>query len=130
MLQNQKINDPALRLRAEWAKSLTFVLAQCHPEDAAAICVAFLQTVETQGPIIGDPFGITVSNARLWVAAAPVHEVVAYGLAALERLPKSHLSKPAQKRAFVALWRRFTDAGRAAFLARVDADGQFRRGKE
>lgn len=112
-----------MRMRAEWANSLTFALGECHPEDAAKICVAFLQTVETDGPVIGDPFGITVSNARLWVAAAPAHELIAYTLAGLEHLPNAHLSKPARKACFNALWRSFTDAERANFIKQVTAKG-------
>jgi hypothetical protein len=123
MLQDIKISDPAIRLRAEWAQSLTFVLDQCHPEDAAEICVAFLQTMETQGPVIGDLFGVTVSSARIWIAAAPLHEVIAYTLVGLERLPKAHLSKPARKTFFNALWRSFTDAERANFISFVTAKG-------
>ena len=123
MLQDIKITDPAIRLRAEWAQSLTFVLAECHPDDAVEICVAFLQTVETQGPVIGDPFGVTVSSARLWVAAAPLHELIAYTLAGLESLPKAHLSKPARKTCFNALWRSFTDTERANFISHVTAKG-------
>ena len=123
MFQNCKINDHALRLRAEWANSLVYALTECHPEDAAAICVAFLETVETNGPIIGDPFGVTVSGARLWVAAAPTHELVAYTLAGLERLPNALLSNLARKTCFKALWRSFTEVERAAFIAAVTKKG-------
>lgn len=119
MMHDRQITDPALRLRMEWANSAAFALGECHPDDAAAICVAYLETVETGGPTLGDPFGMVASDARLWAAAAPPHELTAYTLAGLERLPKAHLSNPARKRCFKAIWASFTDAERASFIATV-----------
>jgi len=115
----QQIKDPTLRLRMEWAHSLAHALRECHPDDAAAICVAFLETVETGGPVLGNPFGMLVDDARLWAVVAPLHELTAYTLAGLEALPKAHLSKPARKRVFKALWWSFSDRERAAFIAVV-----------
>ena len=130
MMHDRQITDHSTRLRMEWANSLAYALGECHPDDAAAICAAFLETVETGGPMLGDPFGITVSDARLWAAAAPPHELVAYTLAGLAELPRAHVSNAAGKRLFVAIWGRLPDADRRAFLARVDPDGQFHGGKK
>ncbi|MCC5956469.1 MAG: hypothetical protein JJU07_10210 [Natronohydrobacter sp.] len=122
-MHDRQITDPALRLRMEWANSAAFALRECHPDDAAAICVAYLETVETGGPTLGDPFGMVASDARLWAAAAPPHELTAYTLAGLERLPKSHLSNPARKNCFRAIWHSFTDAERASFIAAASKKG-------
>ena len=122
-MHDRQINDPALRLRMEWANSLCFALGECHPDDAAAICAAFLETVETGGPVLGDPFGMVAGDARLWAVAAPPHELVAYTLAGLAELPKAHLSNPARKTCFKAIWRSFSDIERAAFIAAVTKKG-------
>lgn len=129
MMHDRQISDPAIRLRMEWSNSLAFALGECHPEDAAALCVAFLETHETGGPTLGDPFGMVAGDARLWAEAAPLHEVTAFTLAGLERLPKAHLSVAARKRAFVALWEGFNAEDRRAFLSHVDADGRFQGGR-
>lgn len=120
----QEISDPALRLRLEWARAVAYGLGECDPSDAAAICAAYLETVETGGPIY-DPFAFTYGGAALWAEAAPVHEVVAFTLAGLRTLPDALLSRPARKRCFAATWERFCADDRRAFLARVDADGVF-----
>ena len=117
-IHDRQITDPALRLRAEWAEALCYALGECHPDDAAAICAAYLDTAETGGPRY-DALGMVYSDAGIWAVAAPPHELVAYTLAGLERLPKAHLSLPARKRVFKHLWRSFTPADRAAFLAHV-----------
>jgi hypothetical protein len=109
-------HDPASALRAEWADALCYALGECHPYDAAAICAAYLETAETGGPLMGDPFGMVAGDARLWAVSAPPHELVAYTLAGLERLPRSHLGTRTRKTAFKAIWRSFTDQERAAFL--------------
>jgi hypothetical protein len=119
MTFQSKITDPGLRKRAAWAEALCFALAQSHPTDAAAICAAFLETAETGGPVLGDPFGMVAGDARFWAASAPPHELVAYTLAGLERLPRSHLSTGIGKTAFRAIWRSFNDQDRAAFLKAV-----------
>lgn len=113
------ITDPALRMRAAWVEALCFALAQSHPNDAAEICTAYLETAETGGTLLGDPFGMVAGDARLWATSAPPHEQVAYTLAGLERLPKSHLSTGMRKTAFKAIWHSFTDQDRAAFLKAV-----------
>ena len=119
MTFHSTITDPALRMRAAWAEALCFALAQSHPHDAAAICVAYLETAETGGPVLGDPFGMVAGDARLWAASAPPHELVAYTFAGLERLPRSHLSTGTRKTAFKAIWRSFDHTDRAAFLKAV-----------
>lgn len=119
MTFHSTITDPTLRMRAEWAEALSFALAQSHPNDAAEICTAYLETAQTGGPLLGDPFGMVVGDARLWAASALPHELVAYTLAGLERLPTSHLSTGTRKTVFKAIWRSFTDQDRAAFLNAV-----------
>ena len=114
-----KIADPALRLRYEWAEAAAFALSEAEPTAAAAICLAYLETAETGGPVLGDPFGMVAGDARLWATSAPPHELVAYTLAGLEWLPKSHLSTVTRKTAFKAIWHGFTDQDRAAFLRAV-----------
>lgn len=113
------ITDPALQMRAEWAEAACYALAHSHPNDAAAICFAYLETAETGGPVMGDPFGSVAGDARLWATAAPPHELIAYTLAGLEVLPKSHLSTVTRKTAFKAIWRSFDHQDRAAFLTAV-----------
>lgn len=124
MTDSHEISDPALRLRLEWARALCFALGECDPSDAAAICCAYLETVETGGPLY-DPFEFTYGGAALWAEAAPVHEVTAFTLAGLRALPDALLSRPARKRCFAALWAKFPHDDRRAFLARVDGEGAF-----
>lgn len=119
MKMHAPISDPALRLRYEWAEAAAFALSEAEPTAAAAICFAYLETAETGGPVLGDPFGMVAGDARLWATAAPPHELVAYTLAGLEELPKSHLSTVTRKTAFKAIWRSFDHQDRAAFLAAV-----------
>lgn len=122
MMHDRQITDPAMRDRADMATWLVYALEKINPEDAAPICAAYLETVETGVPRY-DPFGFVYADARLWALAAPPHELVAYTLAGLERLPKANLSTPARKTAFKALWRSFTDTDRAAFVALVRGSG-------
>jgi len=112
------IFDP-LRLRAAWAEALVFALSRCDRAEAAPICLAYLEDMETGGPRY-DPFGAVYGDARLWAASAPPHELVAYTLAGLDHLPRAHLSGATAKRCFKAIWHRFSDADRAAFLAHVN----------
>lgn len=130
MKHNHTFKTHEMRMRAEWANALAYALGECHPEDAAAICAAYLETVETGGPLIGDPFGITVSDASLWATAAPPHELVAYTLAGLDVLRSRALGIGSRKRLIVALWGSLPLADRQSFLSRVDADGQFQKGAE
>lgn len=93
--------------------------------DAAQICMAFLESMETGGPTLGDPFGMVTGDAMFWADCAPAHELVAYGTAALNRLRGTALGIGTRKRLFAALWRSFKDEDRKAFLSRVDAEGRF-----
>ncbi len=125
---SMEIRNPALRHRAEWAKTLALTLEHCNSQEAAAICAAFLDTVETGGPR-HDWLGHVYADARLWADSAPPHELVAYTLAGLDRLPRAHLGNATHKRAFVALWDAFDASDRARFLGRVDPDGKFHGGR-
>jgi len=110
-----KATDP---LPAQWAEAACLALAECRPQDAAAICTAYLDTMQTAGPQ-RDAFGLLYEDAKWWADAAPVHELVAYTLAGLSRLPRRHPSLPARKALFKALWRSLPDTDRAAFVAHV-----------
>lgn len=105
--------------------ALCEALAACRPKDAAAICAEFLESQRTGGPVMGDPFGMVSGDAALWADSAPVHELAAFGTAALDRLRTANLGLNARKRLFAALWQSFPDQARKAFLARVDAEGRF-----
>ena len=124
MIHEHKFKTHEMRLRAEWANSLCYALGECHPDDAAAICAAYLETVETGGPLIGDTFGITVSDARLWATAAPPHELVAYTLAGLDVLRSRALGVKSRKLLFWAIWQSLSSTDRMAFLARVNTNGE------
>lgn len=124
MMQKHKFKTHEMRMRAEWAESLCYALGECHPDDAGAICAAYLESVETGGPLIGDTFGITVSDARLWVAAAPPHELVAYTVAGLDVLRNRALGIKSRKLLFWAIWQSLSSADRMAFLARVQSKGE------
>jgi len=112
------ITKPTDPLFAQWAEAACLALAECRPQDAAAICAAYLDTMETGGPR-SDVFGTLYSDATWWADLAPPHELAVYVTAGLTRLPKRHISLPARKRVFKALWQSFPDADRAAFLAHV-----------
>ncbi len=87
-------------MRSELANTLCFTLGQRHPEDVAALCAAYLDSLKTSDPVLGDPFGMMAGAARLWADCAPIHELAAYGAAALERLRGLALTKNARKRLF------------------------------
>ncbi|WP_137701652.1 hypothetical protein [Marimonas lutisalis] len=110
--------SPEARMRLEWADSARFALEQCHPEQANAICLAWLEKSETGGPR-HDPFGMLYSDAKFWAVAAPPHELLAYTLAGLEQLPKTHLTLPMRSRAIKALWRSLPVSERTAFIRHV-----------
>jgi len=110
--------QPTDPLHIQWAEAACLALAECRPQDVAAICAAVLESMETGGPR-HDVFGTLYSDARWWADVAPPHELVAYVIAGLARLPNRHLSILARKRAFMALWQSLPDADRAAFLAHV-----------
>src|SRR6056297_1435186 len=81
---------PDTRLRLEWAETAVFALEHCRVSHANAICAAWLEGAEIGGPR-HDPFGMVYSDARFWALGAPQHELVAYTLAGLERLPSALL---------------------------------------
>ena len=109
---------PDTRLRLGWAEAAVFALEHCRLSHANAICAAWLEAAEIGGPR-HDPFGMVYSDARFWALAAPQHELVAYTLAGLERLPSALLPLPMRKAAFKAIWRSFSDMERIAFLKHV-----------
>lgn len=118
-------DQPALR--KENATTLALALGEAHPDDAAALCLAFLETMETGGPLIGNPYGMPAADARLWADIAPVHELVAYGVAALDSLRSAALGVSTRKRLFADIWETFDRDDRIAFLAKVDPEGRFLR---
>lgn len=127
MIHDRQIADPALKMRLEWARALTYALGECHPEDAAAICAAYLESQVTDGPV-HDAFGIVYSGAQLWAEAAPIHEIAAYTLAGLNRCKGSPFGIATRKKVLVALWQTLGEHDRHAFLSRVDEQGVFRKG--
>ncbi|MBF9059048.1 hypothetical protein HKCCSP123_07605 [Rhodobacterales bacterium HKCCSP123] len=118
-LIDHTFTDPKIALRLDWATALCFALERCDPKEAAPICAAYLETAETAGPLMGDPFGMVAGDANLWAASAPPHELIAYTLAGLNRLPKAPVTTDARRRAFKAIWRSFADQDRRAFLKAV-----------
>lgn len=105
--------------RAQLATAAWEALIACPSDDAAALCAGFLDAMQTAGPPMGDPFGMLVGDARLWADVAPVHEVAAYGAAAMDRLCGSALGLNTRKRLFMALWTGLPPKERRAFLDRV-----------
>ncbi len=115
------------RMRAEWASAAAYALEKCHAYDAAQLCAGILDAMQTDGPPMGDTWGLVVSDARLWADIAPAHEVVAYGAASLDRLRGLAVGLNTRKRLFVRLWEGFSPKDRQAFLSRLDANGQLLR---
>lgn len=113
------------RLRAEWASAAAYALEHCDPHDAAQLCANILEAMQTEGPVLGDPFGMVASDAAFWADCAPAHELAAYGCAALDRLRGLALGLNTRKRLFAKLWETFDKCDRQAFLSRVDAEGKF-----
>jgi len=113
------------RLRMEYATSLALALSDANEKDASAICIAYLESLATDGPTFGDPFGTAVADARFWADCAPLHERVAYGLASLDSLRAAALGINTRKRLFAGLWETFSNEDRIAFLSRVDSQGRF-----
>lgn len=113
--------------RAEWASAAAFALDHCTPNDAAQLCAGILDALQTDGPVLGDPFGMVASDAQFWADCAPPHELAAYGCAALDRLRGLALGVITRKRLFAQLWQTFPPKERQAFLSRVDPQGQFLR---
>lgn len=114
-----ELHSFAYRRRKEWAGALAFALSECHPDDAAQICAAFLEDHTTRGPQMGDPFGMVAGDAQLWADCALVHELAAYASAAMERLRGQAMATKARKRLFWALWGSFDRGDRSAFLSKV-----------
>lgn len=122
-----KFHSAEYLMRAEWASAAAYALEKCNPHDAAQLCAGILDVMQTDGPILGDPFGMVASDALFWADCAPPHELAAYGCAALDRLRGLALGLNTRKRLFARLWETFDPKDRQAFLTRVDAEGRFLR---
>ncbi len=109
----------------EWAISAWMVLENGDPQDVAHICATRLAELETGGPAMGNLLGTVTGDALFWADCAPVHELVAYGTAALNRLRTCALGLDTRKRLFARLWEGFDPKDRQAFLSRVDGEGRF-----
>ncbi len=109
--------------RAAAAEALCRALGECSHEDAMAICSAFIEAGSSGGPALAPLLDMTVSDARWWADIAAPHELVAYGMAALDRLRETPLGLNTRKRLFVALWESFPDEDRLRFAQRIDPEG-------
>lgn len=110
------------RQRADRANALCRAIGQCHKEEAAQICAAFLDSLRTSGP--AHPFLNEVrEEAAWWADCAAVPELEAVTLAGLRRLGEMALGVNCRKRIFVALWDSFTDLDRLSFARRVGMTG-------
>lgn len=112
-------------IRKEWATAAWFALDHCDRQDILHICETLLADLVTDGPTLGDPFGMVASDALFWADCAPTHELPAYGCAVLDKLHGRSLGINIRKRLFAKLWKAFDKRDRLAFLARVDAGGEF-----
>jgi len=118
-------------LRTNWAEALVYALGKCHPVDALSICADFIGEYETGGPELAAFSQTTVRDARWWADIAPPHELVAYGMAALDRLGVTPLGQSTRKKLFVALWESFSEVDRVRFAKRIDPEGMvIRRGHD
>lgn len=117
------INDPGVRAYA--AQELCLAIAACHPEDALQILSAALEDLQAGRPIVS--FENIRSDAEFWADCASPAELECYFAASLKALRKKALGQKARKRLFVELWEAFSVAEKAAFVSRVDPDGEFRR---
>ncbi len=129
MLHQTQLEGTEAKLRAAWAESLRFTIANCHPQDAAQIMVAALDDMAAGDPPMRDPFGDMRADAAFWADCANPAELEAYFAASLKRLKNTALGITARKRLFVALWHSFPVIDRLAFLSRVDGSGQFTGGR-
>lgn len=129
MMHDPHLKTEVTRLRWEWAESLCYAIAQCHPDDAAQIMASALDDIGAGNPRMRDPFGDLRADAAFWADCAHPMELEAYFAAALQRLGNRALGMKARKRLFVALWQSFPLSDRQAFLSRVDAQGQFTGGR-
>lgn len=128
MMADHNFNTHEMRMRAEWAKALCFAISECHPDDAKQIMVAALDDMAAGDPPRRDPFCNIRDDAEWWADCAHPAELEVYFSSALKRLGNRALGVKARKRLFVALWQSFPLADRQAFLSRVDAQRQFRKG--
>jgi hypothetical protein len=124
-LETGQFHSIEYRIRKEWAIAAWFALDHCDRQDILHICETLLADLVTDGPTLGDPFGMVASDALFWAECAPAHELAAYGCAALEKLHGRSLGINIRKRLFAKLWKAFDKRDRLAFLARVDSDGKF-----
>lgn len=106
------------RERAAAATALCEAIRDCHPQDAAQLCAAFLTGMQTNGPQY-DVFGRLREDARWWADIAPPHELAAYSVSALDRLRRLALALETRKRLLWHLWSSLSSADRKAFLIRV-----------
>jgi len=116
-----------------WAEREALRFALCKAlmaaelSDALTIAATFLDDHSAGMPDLA-PFADIRTDADFWADLANPVEVEAYFAAALKRLGRMAQGLAARKRLFVCLWQSFPIADRQAFLARVDAEGQFTRG--
>jgi hypothetical protein len=116
------------RERTEAARALCFAIGGCHPDDARQILCAAIDDLSAGDPPCLDPFGNLRADAEFWADCAHPRELEAYFSSALKRLGNRALGITARKRLFVIVWQSLPLADRKAFLARVDAQGQFIEG--
>ena len=124
-IETEQFHDTQYLIRREWAIAAWFALDHCDRQDILHICETQLADLVTEGPTLGDPFGMLASDALFWADCAPAHELAAYGCAALDRLRGRTLGLSVRKRLFAKLWETFDKPDRLAFLGRVDAEGKF-----
>lgn len=110
--------DPALALRMERAVTLGLALRDADPQDAAALCAAFL--IDNGAGMPGlDPWGDVRADAEFWADAANPVELNLYACAALRRLGQRVQCLDARKRLMAAIWASLPQTERTAFLRRV-----------
>ncbi len=122
-----RLGSAEYRVRREWAHAAWAALDCCAPQDRAVVLADHLARLETGGPALGDLLGTVTADALFWADVAPVHELTAYGVAALDRLRDLPLGLDTRKRLFARLWGTFDPLDRQAFLTRVDPEGRFLR---
>lgn len=111
--------------RIERAEKLCEAVAASHPRDATQIMTAMLDSLSAGVPGL-HPFGDLRADAQFWVDTAHPLEIEAYFAASLKRLGGLALGIRARKRLLVELWHSLPVGDRAAFLARIGPDGDFR----
>jgi len=111
--------------RLRLATNLVDWLNQCPDDLALPIVDEYLSQSATHGPIAS--FDDIASDARFWASIATPVELRSYFAATLYQLGPKTFGLNARKRLLVMLWGGLPEVDRAAFLARVDQNGQFRR---